>query len=504
MFLIIARKPSNCKVCFMGNTQIRGAGKEVPMGKLVKKTGLLCGLAFMFALIAWSCPAKAMYQPKDLALNSESFYLYNVDTGTTLFALNEHDQKQPASTVKIMTCILALENTENLDEVFVYPEYVFTELRGTGAAQADVRSGEEMTMRKALYCLMLQSDCYSALAIADRVGGGDVEKFVAMMNAKAQELGAVNTNFTNPHGLYEEGVDNDMRTTAYDLYLMAKYAIKLEGFMEFCSTPAIDLTELSPSNVAAHQAENGWRLTTTIYPMLRQQPEYYEPLKGIKTGSLPEFGFNFVSTASRNGYTYLLVSMGAKFLDEEGARIRPVPAFDDAKNLYEWAFQNFQVRTLYEKGASAGEALVNLSSKTDHVLLLASEEVAALVPVDAVFDEKDNKLPEDGTSANPDNIYRSYHLEASYDAPIKKSQKLGTMDIVFNGDILGTVDLLAAEAVDRSEMLYLLSMLKTLFSGFWVKFAVILIVLVIIFYAVLMILRNRYRKRYRRARGRRK
>lgn len=85
-----------------------------------------------------------------------------------------------------------------------------------------------MTMRKALYALMLQSDCFSALATADRSGDGDIDAFIQMMNDKAKELGAVNTNFANPHGLYDE----NNYTTAYDLFLITKYAVDVDGFME--------------------------------------------------------------------------------------------------------------------------------------------------------------------------------------------------------------------------------------------------------------------------------
>ncbi len=156
------------------------------MRKLAFSLCLLLSLSLCLSSLA-----SAAYMPdenKDFKTNSQAVYLYNTDTGTVIYQKNEQMKLQPASTAKIMTAVLALENTDDLDEEFTYPSYIFNMLE-PGVSQADVRVGETMTMRKALYALMLQSDCFSALAIADRIGDGDIDAFIQMMNDKAKELG---------------------------------------------------------------------------------------------------------------------------------------------------------------------------------------------------------------------------------------------------------------------------------------------------------------------------
>lgn len=436
-------------------------------------------LAVLFLLALFPMQAAAVtYEPSPelFTVNSRAVYLYNLDTEMPVFQREASLQLPPASTAKIMTCILALENTADLDAEFTYPTEIFGSLP-SGVSQADVRPGEVMTMRKALYCLMLQSDCYSALGIAAQVGG-DVDGFITMMNDKAKELGAVNTTFLNPHGLYEEG----QLTTAYDLFLMTKYAIELEGFMEICSTPTIDI---APTN---KHAQN-YRLITTIRPMIRSNSYYYEPIRGIKTGTLDEVGRNFVSTATKDGYSYLLVTLGAPIYDAQGEELPEMLSFLDAKNIYEWAFGTFQTKQLMEKGKTVNSVPVRLSKDADTVNLVAAAEFSTLVPADI--------------DAENDLVITYPDKPEAVDAPIKRGQKICTAEIRYETEVLGTVDLLAEADISRSQVLYMLDWVKGLFSTFWVKFVIVLLVLALALYITLLVLRNRNRKRRYRARGRR-
>lgn len=456
-------------------------------------TSCLCAVT-AFGLFSVDAHAVTYKLPEEYTISSRAAYLYNLDSETEVMSLNAQEKMPPASTAKIMTCLLALENTANLDtEIVHYPQAVFTEMNEFMAAtgltssdisQADVQVGEELTMRQALYCLMLQSDCYSAQAIARHIGEGDSAAFVEMMNTRAEELGAANTYFTNPHGLYEP----EMVTTAYDLFLITKYAMQQPAFMDICSTPTIDI---APTNVARHADQ--YRLISTIKTMIRGSDYYYEPIAGIKTGTLPEVGMNYVSTASKDGYNYLLVLMGAPAYDEEGNSLPEKAPFIDAKTIYDWAFECFEIKTLYEKGATVGQVNVNLSGEEDYVNVLAADSFMALVPVDATETG-------DGSSA----IAKRLNLPESVDAPIRFGEKLGTMDVVVYGEAVGSIDLIAKKDVNRSQSKYMLSRVTDVLSKFWIKFVVVLVTLIVAFYVVLMILRNRYRRRYRRARGRRR
>lgn len=443
---------------------------------------LAFSLCFAF-LLAITQPIGAFalqvgYSPdeeRDFKVNSQAVYLYNTDTDTVVYQKEAQKQFQPASTAKIMTCILTLENVPDLEAEITYPSAIFGTL-DPGVSQADVRPGETLTYKKALYCLMLQSDCYSAIGLADDIGGGDVGAFVEMMNAKAKELGALNTTFTNPHGLYDEG----MSTTAYDLFLITKYAMELDGFMDICSTSTIDL---APTN--KHAAD--YDLYTTVKPMVRSNEYYYEPLKGIKTGTLEEVGRNFVSSASKNGYSYILVLLGAPINDASGEELPENLVFIDTKNIYEWAFNNFETKELLEKGKTVNSVPVRLSKDADTVNLVAAENFSTLVPS---FVDNENGI-----------VVTFKDKPESLEAPIKRGQKVCTAEIRLNTEILGTVDLLADTDLSRSQTMYMLDWVKNLFSSIWMKFALVLLVLLIAFYVTIMIMRNRYRSR--RARGRR-
>jgi D-alanyl-D-alanine carboxypeptidase (penicillin-binding protein 5/6) len=450
----------------------------------MRKLSLFVSFCLFFGLFAGLRPVSASYRPPDsVQINSRAVYLYNLDAETRVFEQEAQTRMAPASLAKIMTCILALENTDDLEEEIEFPSYIWNMVE-PGASQADVRQGEILTMRKALYCLMLQSDCYSALAIADKVGDGDIQAFVDMMNDKAALIGAQNTYFTNPHGLYDEG----MYTTAYDMFLIARYAIKLDNFMDIASTYTIDI---SPTNKEVHASK--YNLFSTIYPMYPGNTYYYEPIKGIKTGTLDEVGRNFVSMASKDGYNYLLVLMGAPNRDATGEPLQENLSFIDAKNIYEWAFNEFETKQLLEKGKTCNSVPVRLSKEADTVNLLAAESFSALVPKGIEVDA------ESGLS-----VMLRYTKPDSIDAPVSRGKKIGTVDLMLNNEVLGTVDLLAEKDIPRSQTLYMLDYLKGFFDQLWIKFVLVLVILILGFYITLMVLRNRYRKRYRRARGRKR
>ncbi|MBF6841874.1 D-alanyl-D-alanine carboxypeptidase family protein, partial [Acinetobacter baumannii] len=149
-----------------------------------------------------------------------------MDTGQILYEKNPHLKLHPASTTKIMTGILAIENG-NLNDVVTVDDETPYVIKGSHIA---LEPGEKLTLKDLLYALLIESANDSALVIAKHIAG-TAEEFAKMMNDKAKELGALNTNFVNPHGL----TDENHLTTAYDLSLIARYAMKNETFREIVS-----------------------------------------------------------------------------------------------------------------------------------------------------------------------------------------------------------------------------------------------------------------------------
>lgn len=418
-------------------------------------------------------PAFAATEP-DFEVAAEAIYLYNLDEDIVVYEKNADEQRVPASLTKIMTAILAIENTPDLDsEIVTYPmdvqEFLYTYQLSEGAvSSAGLVMGEEMTMREYLYAMLLPSGNEAAMCIAEHIGGTQ-EDFAAMMTAKAQEIGAINTTFLNANGLYAEG----HVTTAYDMALITRYAMELPDFMEIVST-----YEYTISSTNKHPDGLTW--TSTNEMMNPESSLYYEGLAGIKTGTLEESGRCFISTATRNDYNYLLVVMGAPYLDENGSVVRPNSAFSEATQMYNWAFTNFSIQPLVDKGKVFYSIPVRFSMDTDEVQLIAETSFSALVSADE--------------DVNAD--YFTYEIPESLDAPVKSGDYVGEVVVrTSNGEELGRVSLIAAENVESSSFLIMTDKMKQFTSTFGFKVIVTFVVLLIIAYIIIMVMHNNTKKR---------
>ena len=169
-------------------------------------------LACVILITAWSpLTASAAFTPT-FDVVSESAYLVNTDTGKVVYEKNKDKQLDPASLTKMMTCIIALEQIEDLEgTTATAPSYVFDELYGLNASNAGIMVNETLTMKDLLYALMLSSACEAAGIIADYISDGNPEQFVEMMNTKAKEIGCQNTVFKNPSGLEADGQEMCIR-----------------------------------------------------------------------------------------------------------------------------------------------------------------------------------------------------------------------------------------------------------------------------------------------------
>ena len=160
--------------------------------------------------------------PQGEAVQSASAVVMDMNTGTFLYSKNAYEKRYPASITKIMTAMVALENG-NLDDEITFDESVYD--LEEGSSHVGIQPGEKMTLRHALYALMLESANDAGVGIAEYLGGS-LEGFAELMNKKAEELGCVNTHFTNPHGLHNE----NHYTCAYDMALIAQAAYEIPEF----------------------------------------------------------------------------------------------------------------------------------------------------------------------------------------------------------------------------------------------------------------------------------
>ncbi len=433
----------------------------------MKRKFFFAAVLLVVALVFQIVPAMA-YEP-EFEVQSKGVYLVNLDTDTVVYEKNANEKMYPASLTKIMTTLLAIENVANLQEEVTVPTYIFDEFIGINISHAGIDKGEILTVEKLLYAMMMQSANEAASIVADYVGGGSISEFVEMMNKKAKEIGANNTHFANPHGLY----DDEQYTTPYDMYLITRYAMQLPGFMDYCTEL---VREIGPTNL-----HTSLRLSNRNAMMSSTSEYYYEPLRGIKTGTLEESGRCLVSTAQKDGYSYLLVLMGAPYLNEEGEVIPTNYSYTETKDLYEWAFSSFKVKTFVQKLEEKGGVTVELGKDDkDYMNVVAKDGFTALVP-DEIEATSAQLLPD---------------LPKSIKAPVEKGDKIGTLKIMLSNEEIGSVDLVASESIERSEFLYALDKVKGVFNSFAFKFVFTTVVVFLVLYIALMCVRNYNKKRY--------
>ncbi|MEG0571360.1 MAG: D-alanyl-D-alanine carboxypeptidase family protein [Oscillospiraceae bacterium] len=428
----------------------------------VTLTILCCSLSSLGAFAAYDV---------DFEVASKGAYLVNTDTNTVVYEKNKDEKLYPASLTKIMTTLLALETISDLENtVITAPAYVYNEFAGLSVSNADIKQREEVRAIDLLYATMLPSACEAASIVADYISGGSIPKFVEQMNQKAKELGAVNTHFVNAHGLH----DPEQYTTPYDMYLIVKHALTIPKFEEISTTVSYEMPATNK-----HASPRTIVHTNSMTSKVRGGPlYYYQYVKGIKTGTTPEAGSNLVSMASKDGYNYLLVTMGAPLLDENGNKYNRTFSYLDAKNLYEWAFNTFKLKTIVQSGQTFGEMKIKLSSKQDFVTLKANKDVNLLLP----------------NNVDQTNLLFEKTLYENVNAPINAEQTLGTMDIKLKNETIATIDLVASESVGRNPVLYAWDLIKRFFKSFWVKLISILLLIIIILYIVYAVLYNKKRR----------
>ena len=222
----------------------------------------------------------ADYWPDAPETLSPSVILMEESTGTILYEKNMDEAHYPASITKIMTTLLALENG-NLSDMVTFSDDAINNTEGSGIARD---YGEQMTLEQCLYGVMLESANECAYAVAEHIGGGDVSKFVNMMNEKAKAIGAVHSHFANPNGL----TNPDHYTTAEDMALISAYAMKNPDFRDVVKRKTYPMTY---RNGIYRNVENRNEFLSSGYP----------GANGIKTGMTEAAGDCLVASAERDG-----------------------------------------------------------------------------------------------------------------------------------------------------------------------------------------------------------
>ena len=433
------------------------------------KTKRFLSVFFLVLLLAGqlSAPAAAA-KVADPQIQAKAALLIDQKTGAMIYGLNEHDELYPASLTKIMTCLLVLEAVDEgrlklSQEITATP----TALEGMAddGSTAGIEAGEVLTVEELLYCMMVVSANEACTILGEKIAGS-VAGFVDRMNAKAQELHCENTHFMNPHGYH----DSQHYTSAWDLYLITKEALKYPMFMTVC--------DASAHTVPATNLSEERHLNNTNF-LIRSGRDYYNPdVHGVKTGSHSQAGNCLVTTAQHASMDLLCVILGAERVQHEDGTWWTY-SFGETNRLYDWAFGNFAYQTIFKEDDVAGEAPVSLSS-ADHVTLRPAQAVELLLPKGVEAEELEKEI-----TLNADPV----------EAPIAQGDVLGTMTISLDGEVCCTVDLLAYTDVEASRLRILWRDVKEFFASTTAKvlLAVVGAVLAVLLVWKLLFSRRRYR-----------
>jgi len=330
--------------------------------------------------------------------------LMDAATGRVLWEKNSREPLAMASTTKIMTAVLALEQGR-MDDV------VTVSKRAAAAARVKMylQPGEEISLGGLLYALMMQSSNDAAVAIAEHISGS-VEAFCAAMTAKAAELGATDTIFETPNGL-DAG---NHQSTAYDMALIARYALSNTMFLEIINT--------------AHKTVTSSRTTYSISNKNRLLHEF-EGANGVKTGFTNKAGHCFVGSAKRDDMQLISVVFASGW-GQRGKEQKWV----DTKRILNYGFDNFEYEVIINEGDLAGELSI-LRSKTATVPLEYSDGI--MLPLC----ESDKAKIEVIVNIPPDML-----------APVAENQVIGEAQVSVGGVQYATIPILATQGAARHDL----------------------------------------------------
>ena len=379
---------------------------------------ILCSL-FLFLVGIMS--VSALESTAQLAPNSKSAILLDATTGTILYKKNEHEKLAPASMTKVMSMLLIMEAIDH-GSLSLEDEVVISEnAANMGGSQVYLQAGEVYQVKELLKGIAVASGNDAVVAMAEKVSG-TVEEFVKRMNERAKELGAVDTNFVNPHGLDAE----NHYTTAYDMVLFAKELLKHPTILQYTSIYEDYLQKKDGSSI--------WLVNTN------KLVRFYDGVDGLKTGFTTTAGYCLTATAKKNNLRLISVVMGAETSDKRSS---------DTTNLLNYGFNTYK----------------------SHVVLTSNDSLRIKRVENGVVEQVDLVLTSDyvkllkQTDAKP-NVSFNVKVDLLV-APLKKGDVVGEAEVVDeNGNVVDTLSVTVKDDVSRANWWELfLKNLKHLTAG---------------------------------------
>ena len=405
------------------------------------------------------------------SVTAETAVLMDAASGEVLYDKNADQKMYPASITKLMTILLALEHGKLTDEITFSHNAVYD--IEPGSAHIAIQEGETLTLEQVLRAIILRSANEASNGVAEYVDGS-TEEFAKHMTERARELGAKNTNFVNANGLHDE----NHYTTAYDMALIAKELLTHEEYRNMMSERYY---EIQPTN-----KQTEVRYLHGQHQMLNPNAiYYYEDAIGGKTGFTSEALNTLVTYAERDGMELIAVVMKCNGADH----------YTDTAALFDYGFANYESKVILS-GATYDSTVMVTEEYNDKIIERGTITVA---PVGEIR----HTVPK-GTELS--SVTTEMEVPQTIEAPVKAGQKIGTMKVLLNGEVIKTVDLVAQNSIDVLTDAEKKEIDDSSFTGIMKKVGIGMGILLIFFIIILCITRyigyQNYKKRQARRRRR--
>ncbi|TYQ15930.1 UNVERIFIED_CONTAM: D-alanyl-D-alanine carboxypeptidase/D-alanyl-D-alanine carboxypeptidase (penicillin-binding protein 5/6) [Acetivibrio alkalicellulosi] len=368
-------------------------------------------ITLILILISGSSPINA----QNLNIHARAYILIDSKTGQVLREYNSNAVLHPASTTKIMTGILAIEYGD-LDSIVTVSQSAINNI-GTGGMHIGLLPGEQLELRHILNALLIRSANEACYVVAENISDTHQE-FFDLMNQRAKELGAVNTNFVNPSGMDNTSNGHLHVTSASDLAIMARHAMTLPEFREVVAKTSYTIP---PTNMH----ENEILLPASNRLLFSSHRSEYYTATGIKTGYTNRALSNLVSSGiNDDGMELIAVVMGVEKYDQ---------VFHHSKRLLEYGFKNYSMRSIIAQNSYIATVKVDGASGNHNLDLLAADSFMCALP--------------NGMKLNELTFEKV--INDNITAPVYKGDVLGYVEIKNNDYHLGKVDLVATRSVPK-------------------------------------------------------
>lgn len=398
------------------------------------------------------------------SISAEAAILIDAETGSILYEKNADKQMYPASTTKILTAILAIENGNLNEKVIIDNETPY----GIDGSHIALETGEILTLKDLLYALLIESANDAAVAIAKHISGS-VNEFANLMNKKAKEIGVKNTHFTNPNGLPDE----NHVTTAYDLAMIAKYAMENETFREIVKNYNYKIKPTNKKEEPRYLKSSNRLLYGTgagnkINVNGKLVDIKYPGADGIKTGYTVAAQQCLVATAVRGEQR--LISVVLRAVGEN--------VYIDTHKLLNYGFENFAYKQIGFKNEFVANVEVMHGDKKI-IPAIVGRNVFVTIPADKV-----------------DKIEKKMVIPDEITAPISENQVLGRIEYMLDGQVIDTVNIISTIDVNQKGIYKVVdSTTESRFASKWWFWLIILFVTWRVYIAYRRYKRKRIRRR---------